>query len=155
MLRRIFDDFYYTDYITEGYQGTPAPQIKRLIRESLCKGSFKMYRNNIDSRRRVFAALCYFTWIGFVPILLISDKNDEFIRWHLNQALIINIALSAVAAAEAAAILFFSGNLYDAIDFIGAIVGILAVVGWVIGWCGALGGKTNTAPILGMIHLLK
>ena len=119
------------------------------------QGSFKMYRNNIDSKRRFLAAICYFTWIGFVPTLIFSNKKDEFIRWHLNQALVINIAISVVAAVEAAAILFFSGNLYDAIDFIGAIVGILAVVGWVIGWCGALAGKTNTAPILGMIHLLK
>ena len=114
-----------------------------------------MYRNNIDSRRRFFAAICYFTWIGFVPVLIFVNKKDEFVRWHLNQALILNIVISAVAAAETLAILFFSDNLYDAVDFIAGIAGILAIVGWIIGWCGALAGKTNKAPIFGMIHLLK
>ena len=114
-----------------------------------------MYRNNIDSKRRFFAAICYFTWVGFFPALFFSEKKDEFVRWHLNQALVLNIVISVVAVAETAAILFFYGNLYDTVDFIAAIVGLLAAVGWIIGWVGALAGKTHTAPVFGLIHLLK
>ena len=35
--------------------------------------------------------IAYITWIGVIVAILAADKNDPYVKFHLNQALVLNL----------------------------------------------------------------
>ncbi len=82
--------------------------------------------------------VAYITWIGFIIAVLAGDKNDPYVKFHLNQALVLNLFA------------FLSW-----IPLIGSIWAIFIFVLWIIALVGACSGETKQVPLLGDIHILK
>ena len=83
------------------------------------------------------AVIAYITWIGFIIAACSNDKS-EFVKHHLNQALVLNLC---------------------------ALLGIIPIIGWVVvigafvlcimGIADAANNGMKPLPIVGTIKLLK
>ncbi len=102
---------------------------------------------------RTAGIVSYITWIGWIIALINGDQDDEFIKHHLNQALIINICATICGAISGAlgwipVIRIFSGIIFG---FIGLVVFIMAIAGIV----SASNNSTKPLPVIGDIKLMK
>ena len=85
------------------------------------------------------AVLCYFFGIiGWLIAFLASDKEDPFLKFHLNQSLVL-----------------FIGTFLTAVPLVGWLWGIFLLVCWFIGWIGALQKQENPIPLLSNIKLIQ
>lgn len=85
------------------------------------------------------AIIAYITWIGFLVALILNanDKN-EYVEFHLNQALVL--------------------NLFSLIGFIPVIGWIIDIAVWVLRIMGivyAYKGSEEPLPIIGGIHIIR
>ena len=90
--------------------------------------------------------VCYITWIGFLIAVICGDKNDIFLKHHLNNALVIFIASIILSAC---AIVPFLG-------WIAAFAGdIFLLVCAIMGIVGALNGELKELPIISQFKIIK
>ncbi len=83
------------------------------------------------------AIVSYLTWIGFIVALVAGDRQDPFLRFHLNQCLVLDLF----------ALLGF-------VPVIGWIWDIFVLVLWIMGLVSACQGEMKEVPLLGKIHIL-
>lgn len=99
-----------------------------------------------NTNTKSHSILSYITWIGWIVVLCIRDKEDEVVKHHLNQALVINLAATIV-------------NIISRVGgVVGIICGILSLcifVFWIIGLVRAAKLSTEPLPVLGGIQLIK
>ena len=99
----------------------------------------------MSNNRNLIAAVGYFTWLGFIIAFAIGDKNDPFVRHHLNQALVIDLA-GLIA------------GVFAVIPILGAMIaGVVNVAGFVFDIMGAISayrGSTESLPLIGDIHII-
>lgn len=99
----------------------------------------------MNRNRNLIAAVAYITWIGFIAAYMLGDKNDPFIRHHLNQALVVDLA-------------GLIGGVFAVIPILGALVaGVVNIAGFVLDIMGAVSayqGSTAPLPIVGDIHII-
>ena len=118
-------------YNNQGYQGNPGYQYSNSGGAPMKKG---------------YAIAAYITWIGFFIALFAGDRYDPFTRFHLNQALVLNV-FSIIA------------SVVSYITIIGAVIGWIASVFisicWIIGLVGACQGRYKEVPVFGKIHWIK
>ena len=82
--------------------------------------------------------VAYITWIGFIIAICAGDKNDPYLKFHLNQSLVL--------------ILF---SLLGMISLVGWIWSIVVFIFWIMALVSACQGETKEVPLLGGIHILK
>ena len=101
-------------------------------------------KENIMSKN-LLAAVSYFTWIGFLAAFLLCDRNDPFMRHHLNQALVIDLA-GLIA------------GVFAVIPLLGALIaGVVNLAGFILDVMGAIsayGGSTAPLPVVGDVHII-
>ena len=90
--------------------------------------------------KKVTGIVAYLTWIGWVLALILGGKNGG--KFHLNQALVLNLAGLVVTIASR-----FVGIL--------SILSLVVFVLWIMAFVGAIQGKEKAVPLLGGIVLLK
>ncbi len=99
----------------------------------------------MNINKNILAVVAYFTWIGFFIAFAAGDKNDPFMRHHLNQALVIDLA-------------GLIGGVFAVIPILGALVaGVVNIAGFVLDIMGAVSayqGSRAPLPIVGDIHLI-
>ncbi len=85
------------------------------------------------------AILCYFFGIiGWLVAYLASDRENPFLKFHLNQALVL-----------------FLATFLSAIPIVGAIWGVFVFVCWIISLVGAIQKEEKEAPLIGKIHIIN
>ncbi len=100
-----------------------------------------MYKNT-----KLLSVISYITWIGWIIALLLRDRNDDIVRLHLNQALVLNITASL------AAILMKIGGIFA---FIGVLVNMATFVFAVWGIIRAVQGSREPLPYIGQFQILN
>ncbi len=99
----------------------------------------------MNNRSNVIAAVSYITWIGFVAALVMRDSNDNYVTFHMNQALVLNI-------------LEMIGGVLAVFPLIGGIAsGIISFavfVLWIVGVYRAATWSTEPLPFVGDIHII-
>ena len=96
--------------------------------------------------KKVIAVVSYITWIGWIAALLLRDKSDSFVRRHLNNALILNLAsLVAGILGRMGGILGMLSNILSLAIFVLLIIGIVY----------AVQGKESSLPLIGDITLVQ
>lgn len=99
----------------------------------------------MNINKNIIAAVAYITWIGFLAAYVLGDKNDPFIRHHLNQALVIDLA-GLIA------------GVFAVIPLIGALIaGVVNIAGFVLDIMGAVSayqGSRASLPFIGDIHII-
>ena len=92
-----------------------------------------------DSEFDVVDIVAYITWIGFIIAMVSDSKNSTFTKFHLNQALILNIA-SIVA---------------PFIPLVGVLIGIAVFVFWIMAIISAANGQMKSLPLIENIKIIK
>ena len=99
----------------------------------------------MNNRSNVIAAVSYITWIGFVAALVMRDSNDNYVTFHMNQALVLNI-------------LEMIGGVLAIFPLIGGIasgiVSLAVFVLWIVGVYRAATWSTEPLPFVGDIHII-
>ena len=99
----------------------------------------------MSKNTKLHSILSYITWIGFLIVLFMRDKDDRVVNCHLNQALILNIA-STVGMA-----LGRSGGI---LNLIGWAIQLVAFVLWVMGLIRAFQCSDQPLPLIGGVQLI-
>ncbi len=104
--------------------------------------------NNIDAidceRNKYMAALCYFSFV-FGIIGLLAEPNSRFIRYHLNQALVLTVA----------GVLCGLVFIIPILGWIAGTVGaILILIFTIMGIVRACKGEASELPIVGKYTIL-
>ncbi len=86
--------------------------------------------------KKVTDVIAYISWIGWIVAFCAGDKEN--CKFHLNQALVINIAM-----------------LVAMIPIIGWLWGVFVFVCWIIALIAAANGEEKKVPLLGNITLIK
>ncbi len=96
-------------------------------------------------KKNILAAVAYFTWIGFLAAFVLGDRNDPFMRHHLNQALVIDLA-GLIA------------GVLGVIPLLGtAIAAVVNIAGFVFDIMGAVSayhGRMDPLPYISDIHII-
>ena len=79
-----------------------------------------------------------FGWIGLIIAVCAGNREDEFTKFHINQALMIDIC-----------------SLIVIIPVIGQILWVILLVFRIIGLIWAISGKMYSLPIVGNVKLIK
>ncbi len=99
----------------------------------------------MSKNTKLHSVLSYITWIGFLIVLFMRDKDDRVVTCHLNQALILNIA-STVGA-----LLGRSGGI---LGIIGFVIQVVFFVLWVMGLIRAFQCSDQPLPLIGGVQLI-
>lgn len=99
----------------------------------------------MNENTKLYSVLSYITWIGFLIVMVLHDRNDRMVRHHLNQAFVLNI-IETIGG-----VIGRMGGLFGMIGFIiSTAVFILAVLGIVR----AVNLSDEPLPLIGDIRLL-
>ncbi len=90
---------------------------------------------------KLMAALAYLGWLILIPLLATPAKDSPFVRFHVNQGLILLVCILISGVLSAVCI--------------GVITGIICVVLLVIGIVNALNGRAIELPIVGKYRIMK
>ena len=96
-------------------------------------------------RTHLLAAICYLSFI-FIIIALLLEPNSKFLRYHINQSIL--IYLFGIASA-AAMIVPFIGWI------VGGIASVAALIFTVMGVVRAFKGEAKDTPIIGKYTIVK
>ncbi|MBK7871593.1 MAG: hypothetical protein IPJ74_13440 [Saprospiraceae bacterium] len=81
---------------------------------------------------KTIGIVAYLTLIGWIVALVLNNPKSEFASFHIRQMLGL-ILLSFVSW----------------IPFVGIVIGIFALVLWIMGFISAVQGQMKTVPVLG------
>ena len=94
---------------------------------------------------KLYSVISYITWIGFAIAFFCRDKDDQLVRRHLNQALVINLIGTATR------ILGRLGGVFKTITF---VVDLAVLVLFIMGIVRACKLSDEPLPIIGDIQLI-
>lgn len=95
---------------------------------------------------RTLAIVSYITWIGWLVALLAREKDDELVRKHLNQALVLNL-ISTVCT--------ILSRLGTVLSIIAGVIALICFVFWVMGVVRAVQRSVEPLPFIGEINLIN
>lgn len=104
---------------------------------------------------KVMGVLAYFGILVLIP--LFAEKENRFVRFHVNQGVIL-LAASAIAMFAGMMSLVFASISIALMLLLQAILGIISLmigVFSIIGIVNVIGGKAKPIPVLGNIRLIK
>ncbi len=94
----------------------------------------------VDSQKdKTMAIVGYITWIGFIIAMVSDSRNSTFTKFHLNQALILNIA----------------SIVCPLIPLVGVLLGIAVFVFWIMAVISAANGQMKPLPLIENIKIIK
>lgn len=100
----------------------------------------------VSQDEKTMAIVAWF--IFFVP-LLTDQKDSEFVKFHVNQSLVLTLVSFAGYIISSILVVVLIGLLLL------PVVGIGVFVLWVIGLMSAINGERKPLPIIGNIQLIK
>ncbi len=95
---------------------------------------------------KVLAVVTYITWIGWLVALLARDKDDELVKQHLNQALVLNLISTVLSLIT---------NIGGVIAMIAGFASLAVFVFVIWGIVRAVKGSAEPLPLIGELILIK
>ena len=102
---------------------------------------------------RTAGIVSYITWIGWIIAIIMGDSNDEFVKHHLNQALVINICGTVCSVISGIFAMILIIRVLGAIVF--GLIGLVILLMAIAGIISAANNSTNPLPVIGEIKLMK
>jgi len=148
-------------YQQQGYQ-QPGFQQPGFAQPGVPLNPQQAYQKDV-SDNKVMAVLCYLGILWLVPLIAGTHKTSPYVKYHLNQGLILIITAIAlgivmgIISAILTAILIWSapGLLFALTGLIGGVVGLGLLALVVLGILNAVNGKMVPLPIIGKISIIK
>jgi uncharacterized membrane protein len=108
-----------------------------------------------NDNTKLYSILSYI-WILFI-VGIIAAPNNEKVRFHANQGLVLFLAemvLGFLVRTASAFGHFFNFNMFWYFDFLGFAIGVLMFVFMIIGIVNAANDDMKPLPIIGGIKIL-
>ena len=121
--------------------GNPQPNGNPYTRANYPNG-----QNNASLDTPTAAVVAYLTVIGFIVAAIMGDRNDPFLKTHLNNALLLTIAGLICAGICAIPILGW---------IVGGLIGVVIFIYWLIGITSAAIGVNRSLPFLEFLKLIN
>ncbi|MBR1816365.1 MAG: DUF4870 domain-containing protein [Lachnospiraceae bacterium] len=102
---------------------------------------------------RTAGIVSYITWIGWIIAIVMGDSDDEFVKHHLNQALVLNICGTICSVISGIIGMIPIIRILGAIVF--GLIGLIIFITAIAGIISAANNNTNPLPIIGDIKLMK
>ena len=99
----------------------------------------------MNKHTKLYSVISYITWIGFAVAFFCRDKDDQLVRRHLNQALIINLIETAAR---------IIGRLGGIFGVLAEIVDLCVLVLFIMGIVRAFKLSDEPLPVIGGITLI-
>ncbi len=99
----------------------------------------------MNGNSKLVGVISYITWIGWIVAFFMRDKSDDFVRQHINQALILNI-VSVISGAV--------GRLGGIFSLASGFVGLVILVLLVLGIYRAATGDKTPLPVIGDFRIV-
>lgn len=97
------------------------------------------------NKTRILSIVSYLTWLGWVIALVLRDPEDTVTRQHLNQALVLNLADTAVGILARLPLL----------GWLSGLLGLATLVFNIWGIWRAFQMSAEPLPLIGEIQLLR
>lgn len=101
-----------------------------------------------NTNTKLFAVLSYITWIGWIISFIFRDKDDEVVKFHLNQALslkLLNLVIGIIYRVSGSFIITRLCGLAAIVVFVCMLIGIVR----------AINLSTEKIPLVGDLSLIK
>ncbi|MBQ7492065.1 MAG: hypothetical protein IJT76_05695 [Clostridia bacterium] len=96
---------------------------------------------------RAASIICYlFAILGWGVAYVFGDRQNEYLRFHLNQSLILAVAEVVIG--------WLANNTHGLLGLICIVLEIVLFVFWVIGIVGAIKGEKREIPFIGSFKIL-
>lgn len=139
-------------------QGGPAPS-----------DSYQMQPTSFQMTNKSAGFIGYLSWVGFIMSYTSGRKDHPYVKFHLNQALVSNLMITAFTVlliissyfrARYVGFSYFYGGGgaaagWTVVFVISLILFLLSLVLWLVAFIGALQERMQEAPIIGRIRVLK
>ena len=99
----------------------------------------------MNKNTKLFSVISYITWIGWLAAFFLREKDDDMVRHHVNQALVINIIETA------GTLLNRLGGIFS---ILGTIIDLAVLVFFIMGIVRAFKLSDEPLPFIGGIHLI-
>ena len=96
----------------------------------------------MTTNAKLFSILAYFPLLWLVGMFVEPEKNDPFVRFHVNQGIILTIAGAII-------------SVVSEIFFLLGILGIFTFVCFILGIINVCNGQTRPLPFIGGFVLYK
>jgi uncharacterized membrane protein len=100
----------------------------------------------MNSNTKLYSILSYITWIGWLISYFARDKEDQTVKFHVNQALVLNIASTIISVVS---------RIGGVIGYVCGACSIVLLVFWVMGIIRAAKLSTEPLPVIGGISIIK
>lgn len=108
-----------------------------------------------EQPKKSMAVLAYLSWLIFIPLLM--AREDDFVRFHLNQALSLLLVkmLLMVISSRLDGMVNTLPMLAARLGGLVAVVNLIRFIFVVMGLIYALQGRKKELPLIGRIRMLK
>ena len=90
---------------------------------------------------RLGCAIAYFfSLLGCIVLYFLGDREDDFVRHHLNQAIVLGVLQVLIRVLKLGGLL-------------GSLLSLFVLFGWVVGMYGSVSGKKTEIPLISQVKI--
>lgn len=90
---------------------------------------------------RLGCAIAYFfSLLGCIVLYFLGDREDDFVRHHLNQAVVLGVLQVLIRVLKLGGLL-------------GSLLSLFVLFGWVVGMYGSVSGKKTEIPLISQVKI--
>jgi len=116
--------------------------------ENQSKMKETQYSQEEIEKNKIWGILSYISVLFIVPLFIEGVKDSSYVKFHINQGLILFVGFIIIAAIKRLSIGLLT-------YYAGSILSIALTVLWIIGFVGAIQGQAKKVPLIGDIIVIK
>ena len=104
------------------------------------QGAGRQSSNAVLPPRLGCAIAYFFSLLGCIVLYFLGDREDDFVRHHLNQAIVLGVLQVLIRVLKLGGLL-------------GSLLSLFVLFGWVVGMYGSVSGKKTEIPLISQVKI--
>ena len=121
-------------------QGQKLQEQQNNFQQNTQQGAGRQSSNAVLPPRLGCVIAYLFSMLGCIALYFLGDREDDFVRHHLNQAVVL-------------AILQIVTRILDLDGLLETIVNLFIFFGWIVGMYGSVSGKKTEIPLISQVKI--
>ena len=110
------------------------------FQQSTQQGPGRPSSNAVLPPRLGCAIAYFFSLLGCIVLYFLGDREDDFVRHHLNQAIVLGVLQVLIRVLKLGGLL-------------GSLLSLFVLFGWVVGMYGSVSGKKTEIPLISQVKI--
>ena len=110
------------------------------FQQSTQQGPGRQSSNAVLPPRLGCAIAYFFSLLGCIVLYFLGDREDDFVRHHLNQAVVLGVLQVLIRVLKLGGLL-------------GSLLSLFVLFGWVVGMYGSVSGKKTEIPLISQVKI--